>query len=508
MVDRGVGEAARDRFLRLAPTPRSLAIALLLVALIAVVSAFNPVPSAVHDDLSSSTPGDGDTLAAVADTLRLTFTRAQNLELASVRMVGPAGEVELGGLRAHPDSSAIVLVPVRGAWSAGAHTVRWRIVGQDGHPVTGEYTFDVDDDADGLPVTVPELTPLGPVDGAVGQGAADVESADGMSDSFGVRSAAYVAVRWLGFVALLGVIGSASWGLLVLPAACRRDGEVDVAGGRASAARVGAWSAGLLLVAAAARLWAQGRALGGSGSDGSSVLGAVLASTIWGAGWWLQLVGSLVALGCFLWARRGRTTLPWTFLGAASLLLAFTPALSGHAVGSGGAVSLAVLADGLHVLAAGGWMGGLLLLLVVAVPAALEADGSRSRLAPLVEGFSLTALGFSALLVGTGVFAAWLHLGSFEALWSSTYGRTLGIKLLLLVPLVGTGAYNWLRVRPSLSSGAEGAPRLRRSGAVELAVAVLVLLATAVLVATPPPAEMAGTEVAQSSSSHLQKGNP
>lgn len=466
-------------------------------------------PAAAHDDLRSASPGAGDTLGSVPDTLRLVFTRAQDLDLASVRLLGPSGEVALGRLLQHPDSAAVVLVSVEGAWSAGAHTVRWRIVGQDGHPVAGEYTFVVREGAEGPPRAAD------PVRAEPGAGAA--QEADGRPGAttaedpapFGVRSLGYVLVRWLGFAALLGVLGAVSWALLVLPLARRRDPAVDVRAGRRAAAVVGAVSAALLLLAALARLWAQARALGAGGAPAdAAVLGSVLTSTVWGAGWWLQLLGAGLALGGFAWARRSGDVLPWSVAGASAFVLAFTPALSGHAVGVEGLTALAVLADGAHVVAAGGWMGGLLLLLVAAIPAALGSREGRERLAPLVEGFSLTALAFATLLVLTGVFAAWLHLGAVDALWTSDYGRVLGLKLLLLVPLLATGAYNWVRIRPALSRGEGGVRPLRRSGGIELAVAVAVLLATAVLVATPPPADLAAPGVAEAVPSNLDQEFP
>jgi copper transport protein len=87
----------------------------------------------------------------------------------------------------------------------------------------------------------------------------------------------------------------------------------------------------------------------------------------------------------------------------------------------------------------------------------------------------------------TGLFATWLHVGAPSALWQTDYGRTLLIKLALLGTVFGTGAYNWRRLRPALGDEA-GATRLRRSATVEIAAGVLVLLATAVLVATAAPA--------------------
>lgn len=57
----------------------------------------------------------------------------------------------------------------------------------------------------------------------------------------------------------------------------------------------------------------------------------------------------------------------------------------------------------------------------------------------------------------------------------------------MLSGVFGTGAYSWLRVKPALG-GERAAGRVRRSATVEVAVGVLVLLVTAVLVATAPPA--------------------
>jgi putative copper export protein len=88
-------------------------------------------------------------------------------------------------------------------------------------------------------------------------------------------------------------------------------------------------------------------------------------------------------------------------------------------------------------------------------------------------------------LTVTGLFAAWVHMGSIPALWESTYGQTLVVKLAVLSGVFGTGAYNWLRLKPALGDEL-GATRLRRSATVEIAIGILVLLVTAVLVATAP----------------------
>ena len=71
--------------------------------------------------------------------------------------------------------------------------------------------------------------------------------------------------------------------------------------------------------------------------------------------------------------------------------------------------------------------------------------------------------------------------------WSATSIRSCGRTVF------GTGAYNTFRVRPALSRGADPVG-LRRSAGIELALAGAVLLAPAVLVATPSPMEGQGKE--------------
>jgi putative copper export protein len=59
-------------------------------------------------------------------------------------------------------------------------------------------------------------------------------------------------------------------------------------------------------------------------------------------------------------------------------------------------------------------------------------------------------------------------------------------KLVVVGVVLGLGAWNWRRVRPSLGTEG-GALKIRRSASTELAFAALVLLLTAILVSTPSP---------------------
>ncbi|HSH46764.1 MAG TPA: CopD family protein, partial [Longimicrobiales bacterium] len=108
--------------------------------------------------------------------------------------------------------------------------------------------------------------------------------------------------------------------------------------------------------------------------------------------------------------------------------------------------------------------------------------------AALVNAFSPIALVFAGLVVLTGALSAWLHLGTPSALWTSGYGRVLLAKLGAVGLVAAAGAYNWRRARPRLGD-VPAARRLTRSATLELAIGALVLVITAVLVATPPPGD-------------------
>ena len=448
-----------------------------------------PADAAAHEELRAAAPASGDTLSVVPDQLRLTFVNPVQLGFAHLTLVGPDGAVELDELRRAADAPRVLVARIRGALVAGTYTVRWQVAGPDGHPVRGEYTFTVLPGAGGL-------APLPAGTTGVGAQETEVPGAEPgefpLSD-FDSASPAYAGVRWLTFVGLLGVIGVVAFRLFVVSLLERSgslpDEAVVLGAASTRALRIGRAAVGLLAVALVLRLYAQLYALHGPGQLFEvRRVGALLGGTTWGLGWWLQAGGiGAAAVGFLLAASRGRAGWGLAALGAA--VLAFTPALSGHAVGVPDLIWLAIPVHGLHVLGAGGWLGGLLVVVTAGLPVALrQADGRGAAAAALINAFSPTALFFAGLVVATGVVSSWLHTGEVSALWTTGYGRTLLLKLGVLSMVFGTGAYNWLKVRPALGNPA-AAGRLRRSAAFELAVALVVLAVTAVLVATPLPAD-------------------
>jgi len=213
----------------------------------------------------------------------------------------------------------------------------------------------------------------------------------------------------------------------------------------------------------------------------------LLTGTGWGRTFLAGAALALLAVPAFSLAK-ARPGLGWPIASALVLALGAFPALTGHAsAGEGFGRVVTLGADILHVWAAGGWMGGLAgILFLDRLDRRASGDSGGSLLPGLVPAFSPLAMACVALLVTTGVLASWMHVSEPLALLSSAYGRTLALKLGLVAVVMAVGWMNWRRLAPRMGTST-GPAALRRAAAVELAVAQLVLLVTAVLVRTPPP---------------------
>lgn len=440
-----------------------------------------------HGKLKSSTPSAGAHLSVAPRELRLDFTERPQLAVTTVKLFAPDGKpVPLAALERAGDSPLSVIAAVQGPLTGGTHKVDWVMAGPDGHPLRGSFAFTIAPGAAGLAMassgdTTPGAQPTAPVH----HDPVSLPAGAG----FNAESPVYVVIRWLQFVGLLIAIGAVVFRQVVL-GSMRRKAQAssalldEMAGG---ASRLGHWATWLLAGTLILRLFAQSYALHGPESAFDlREMAPMIARTTWGIGWMLQLVGVIVAGIGFHLARTNKRG--WLAASIGAGLLAFTPALSGHAASAPQLTGLAVLADGIHVLGAAGWLGSLFALLFAGIPAAfrLPAAVRGPAVAAVVNAFSPTALIFAAIAVTTGVFAAWLHLDAVSDLWRTDYGGWLFRKLVILSVVAYTGAYNWRKVRPALGND-EGTRRIRRSATVEISVAAVVLVVTAILVATPPP---------------------
>jgi putative copper export protein len=313
-----------------------------------------------------------------------------------------------------------------------------------------------------------------------------------MGPEFGVESPAFVAIRAVLSLCTIGLIGTMALRWTVLPRYAGPDAE------RLRSAitdRLPSVIDGLGIIAVAAtlaRLLAQHAAVFGVAEPWSGeTFGTLLFRAGWGRSWWLAVTAAMALTWLAPRLRRG-SRIAWIAIAIALLAFAVSAPLSGHPAAAE-RPWLAVLTQLMHIAGAGGWIGSLAALTLIAIPTARwlsdgDAESVDARIAGLVRAFSPTALGFSALLGLSGLVLARENFGGISELWQSGYGRTLMLKLGTLAIVAATGAYNWRRVLPVLGQATASA-RLRRSSLLELLAAFVVLVITASLVATPMPGE-------------------
>ena len=123
-----------------------------------------------------------------------------------------------------------------------------------------------------------------------------------------------------------------------------------------------------------------------------------------------------------------------------------------------------ILADSLHLLAAGAWLGGLVGLLDLIVTSLYRKNASNRQACEAALRFSMMGYIAVAILVASGLINSWFLVGSFTNLVSTTCGRLLLLKLTLFAAMVGFAGVNRFVVVPSLvrSSAIAVNPSLRR----------------------------------------------
>lgn len=445
-----------------------------------------PTRAWAHAHLKRSEPAAGSRITGSPRWIRFWFTERPELLLTAVSIRDANGILfPLASPKVDRSDPLLISVRVTQPLPPGRYTVAWRTAASDGHPSRGTFTF----------VVLAETTALG--NEPVGQmNAVDTPGSDSTSaassttlangeDADAASAVSDSLARAFSFVGLLVLIGATAFRTLVLQGAREIDTAVR---GRMEqrAAAVGLAASVLLILAAIARVFLMSETMSAMPEMHAMSATDMAMHTQWGFAIRLELGAALAALASFALAAR-RVRGAWFAATIAAILLAATPALSGHAAASPKFTSLMIATDFLHVLGGGSWLGSLFLVMVVGVPLSLTRDGAErwSSIASLVNAFSPIALASAALVVTSGVIASWVHLETLSALWQTTYGRVLLVKLLLVAIAASIGAYNFRRVQPQLANEV-GPARLKRSAGIELSVGFLILLVTGFLTGISP----------------------
>ena len=301
-----------------------------------------------------------------------------------------------------------------------------------------------------------------------------------------------IAVRFALYGVLSGLFGLSAFSLYGL-----RTGE------RSDALALKPWLVGsavlgLLLSAVALALLAASMAGTPPWPIDRDAVGLLLSGSATGTAWETRMVALVVATLAAL-AAGGRVSRLGVVALASGVALA-TLAWAGHGAMDEGAIDWAhLVADILHLIAAGAWVGALLGLVLLVSRPATRVDAAHLMLTHrALHGFGTVGTVVVATIVVTGLINAWLLVGPGNVLdlGGTLYGRLLLAKLALFAGMLGLASLNRFRLTPgferSIAAGnhAGALSRLRLSLAAETTFVVLILALVAWLGTLEPPASM------------------
>lgn len=412
---------------------------LLTLSAIGLAALVWPVTAAsAHADLASSDPASGATLATPPTQIALTFTEAPDPSLSTVK-VRDANGIPVATGPVKPAGPQTLSVSLPEALPDGVYTVSWRSVSaDDGHLTAGSFSFGVS----AVPAVTPSPTP-----------------AAGTSETPGPTLLS-IAAKILLYAGLMLLVAVAAVGL----GAFR---------GAPSSLRIVEMVAGVLSLAGAALfLVAEQRTVGVPMAD-------LLRSPTGRPFLWLLVTVLAANVVAVLGAARERWRPAWWVGGALAAVAIFVRATGGHAAAASAPLVQETI-QWVHFLAAGLWLGGLVLL------ALLLRERADQPPVPEAGRYSALATVTVGVVVATGLIRAMTEIGGPSALselLDTSYGRTLAIKAAVAAALVALGAVNRFRLLPRLTDGVHP---LRRMLVVELVVAVGVLVLTATLTGLDP----------------------
>lgn len=145
-------------------------------------------PAGAHADLTSSDPQDGATLTTAPAQVTLTFSEELIIETVEIAVTNSAGELVEGAVA--ETAGFQVITPWPGNLPGDTYKIAYRVVSNDGHPVTGSITFTYASDGTDAPEPI-----------ATQDFIAD-ESAEPQTQSAGLSPIWFIAIGLTGGVAI------------------------------------------------------------------------------------------------------------------------------------------------------------------------------------------------------------------------------------------------------------------------------------------------------------------
>jgi copper transport protein len=430
-------------------------------------------PAHAHALLLRSNPAPNAVLAQPPAQVELFFSETVEPSLSTISVFDSSGKaVDLGDVRVDPNDPTRMTVSV-GSLTNGVYTVAWKAISAtDGHLTSGSFPF------------------------AIGNGNAAALAAQTTTTNAQLPASALVS-KWLMLASLALLVGQFSFIALVWKPSLRATDEKL----SADMHEPPVWGmffrialVGLLIGLLLNILSEAGQATGNELAwPWARETGRVVIDTRLGVIWLARLGLTMISI----WLAKSRPAgwKPWAgFITGLALLLSIS--LTAHAA-TEMHPTVPVLSDWIHLIGMCFWLGGLPYLFTGLRKIRNLEGVLRTRLTSVCsERFSLMALASVAAIGVTGLYAAYLRVGSFHALYTTIYGEALLLKQVFVGLLLLLAAFNLLVISPRLKkarlAGAGETVLVARFGKMVLAEIFLgsLLLVSVSLLTYLPPAKI------------------
>lgn len=429
-----------------------------------------------HAALVRTDPPDSTVLAEAPSQVRLWYNEPISVSFSTFQVLDLDGKpVALTGIHLDALDPQLVILDLPQIGD-GVYSIHWHVLSAaDGHDTQGYVVFGVGNSAD-LNTAVTH----------------EVQTAVPWTE---------VILRWANYGLMALVTGAVVVLQVVLPRAQRRTFLTDsYLPTRRRILKLAAYAAvGSLLVGVGLYLYQLSRLLANLAAE-ATWLGTgrdLLVASRWG--WlWLGRQAAFGALAVLLHKMQRRDG-----LGIVAILLvggtAVFQALNSHAAAVSNQLTLALVADTLHLLAMGAWLGGAVSLLVGVPATAAQSlpDQARQLRKIAWRSFGPVAAVAVGLLVFSGLISAGFQVASADAMLTSFYGQTLLTKIGLMLLMGFFGLLNSATLHPRVAAPLArllkkpagwtlfAVDKLPRLVLLEAAVGLAVLLATGIVTASP-----------------------
>ena len=227
----------------------------------------------------------------------------------------------------------------------------------------------------------------------------------------------------------------------------------------------------------------------------SALVSMMIFETPMGNAWSVRVMALLITFSAAFRMNKDLPKLMLVAFGSAVSLSSL--AWTGHGAASEGVTGTAqLIADIIHLIAAGAWLGALAALTIILFNGSEASSQDYLKMTlRLLKGFSVAGSIIVALVFGSGLINSWMLVGpqNVLTLYTTAYGQLLIAKLFLFGIMLSLAAANRFALTPAFERALQAGvtslalTKLRRSLAFELILATIILGLVAWLGTLQPP---------------------